>query len=102
LFFKVAALDERHDHGHHEDHEGHEWFAYFLFINFVLFACSFENTGWRGLGQFKQNPSIPSFQHGVLESRPTRMSPDASLRIWMPAIHAGMTKLCIYMFCERA
>ena len=32
-----------------------------------------------------------SFQHGVLESRPTWMSPEASLRTWMPAIHAGMT-----------
>jgi hypothetical protein len=24
------------------------------------------------------------------------------LRTWMPAIHAGMTKLCILMFCGRA
>jgi hypothetical protein len=39
-----------------------------------------------------QNPSIASFQHGVLESRLTWMSPDASLRTWMPAIHADMTK----------
>jgi hypothetical protein len=23
------------------------------------------------------------------------MSPEASLRTWVPAIHAGMTKLCI-------
>jgi len=35
--------------------------------------------------------SIPSFQHERLESRSTWMSPEASLRIWMPAIHAGMT-----------
>jgi hypothetical protein len=32
-------------------------------------TSSFENTGRRGLGHFRQNPSIPSFQHGVLESR---------------------------------
>jgi hypothetical protein len=24
------------------------------------------------------------------------------LRAWMPAIHAGMTKLSIFMFCGRA
>ena len=24
------------------------------------------------------------------------------LRTWMPAIHAGMTKLFIFMFCGRA
>jgi hypothetical protein len=37
-----------------------------------------------------------SFQHGALESRLTWMSPEASLRTWMPAIHAGMTKICIF------
>ena len=73
-----------------------------MFSSFVPFVRSFENTGRRGLGQFKQNPSIGSFQHGVLESRLTGMSPDASLRTWMPAIHAGMTKICIFMFCRRA
>jgi hypothetical protein len=36
-------------------------------------------------------PSISSFQHGVLEPRLTWMSADASLLAWMPAIHAGMT-----------
>ena len=34
-----------------------------------------------------------SFQHGVLESRLTRMSPDASIRTWIPAIHPGMTEI---------
>jgi len=24
------------------------------------------------------------------------------LRAWMPAIHAGMTEICIFMFCGRA
>jgi hypothetical protein len=67
-----------------------------------LMKHSFENTGRKGLGHFKQNPTIPSFQHGVLESRLTWMSPEASLRIWMPAIHAGMTKICIFIFCGRA
>jgi hypothetical protein len=46
----------------------------------------------------KQNPSMASFQHGVLESRLTWTFPDASVQIWMPAIHAGMTKICIFMF----
>ena len=46
----------------------------------ACFASSFENMGRMGLGHFKQNPSIPSFQHGALESRLTWMSPEASLR----------------------
>jgi hypothetical protein len=29
------------------------------------------------------------------------MFPEASLRTWMPAIHAGMTMICIFMFCRR-
>jgi hypothetical protein len=68
----------------------------------ALAMSSFENTGRRGLDQFKHNPSIASFQHGVLESRLTWMSPEASLRAWMSALHAGMTKICILMFCKRA
>jgi hypothetical protein len=35
--------------------------------------------------------SVSSFRHGVPEPRFTWMSPEASLRAWMPAIHAGMT-----------
>jgi hypothetical protein len=35
--------------------------------------------------------SVPSFRHGVPEPRFTWMSPEASLRAWMPAVHAGMT-----------
>ena len=70
--------------------------------SFVTFVISFENTARRGLGQFRQSPSIASFQHGVLESRLTWTFPDASLRTWMPAIHAGMTMICIFMFCGRA
>ena len=66
------------------------------------FVRSFENTGWRGYGHFKQNASIASFQHGVLEARLTGMSPEASLRAWMPAMHAGMTMISIFMFCGRA
>jgi hypothetical protein len=53
-------------------------------------------------GQFKSNPSIASFQHGMLESRLTWMSQEASLRNWMPAIHARMTMICIVMRCGRA
>src|SRR5215471_11025781 len=52
---------------------------------------SFENVA-KGVSLIlKQGHSIASFQHGVLESRSTWMSPEASLRIWMPAIHAGMS-----------
>ena len=32
-----------------------------------------------------------SFQHGVLESKSTWTSPEASMQTWMPAIHASMT-----------
>jgi hypothetical protein len=49
----------------------------------------FENKGWTRLNIFKQKASIASFRHGMPESRLTRMSPEASLRIWMPPIHAG-------------
>jgi hypothetical protein len=49
----------------------------FQFLNFVLpstllrscFTTSFENTARKNLDQLKQNPSMASFQHGVLESR---------------------------------
>jgi hypothetical protein len=67
----------------------------------IEFFQNLKIRGRRSLGQFKQNPSIASFQHGMLESRLTWMSPEASLRIVMPAIHAGMT-ICIFMFCGRA
>jgi hypothetical protein len=30
------------------------------------------------------------------------MSPEASLRTWMPAIHPGMTMNSIFIFCGRA
>jgi len=29
------------------------------------------------------------------------MSPDIP-QTWIPAIHAGMTKICVFMFCGRA
>jgi hypothetical protein len=57
-----------------------------------MFPCALSKIrGGGGVGQFKQ-PSIPSFQHGMLESSLTWMFPEASLQIWMPAIHAGMTR----------
>jgi hypothetical protein len=62
-----------------------------LFLLFFVF--SFENVGKGVSLTLKQPPSIPSFQHGGLESRSTWMSPEASLRTWMPAIHAGMTSV---------
>src|SRR5262249_30673403 len=46
--------------------------------------------------QVKYKPLIVSFQHGVLESRLTWMSPEASVRTWMPAIQAGMTENCFF------
>ena len=72
-----------------------------MFSNFVVFVSSFENTERRGLGQFKQNSSSVSFQHGVLESRLTWMFTEASSRTWMPAIHAGMTNPSSVMLNEE-
>src|SRR5437870_4555279 len=51
-----------------------------------------ENTGWRDFGPFEQSALdrvIPAWTAGI---RLTWMFPAASLRIRMPAIHAGMTK----------
>jgi hypothetical protein len=63
---------------------------------------SLENTGVEGLGQSWYDSSIsviPAWSAGI------QADVDVSgriLRPWMPAIHAGMTKLCIFMFCGRA
>jgi hypothetical protein len=65
-------------------------------------GCSFENTGRRGLRQFRQDPSIPSFQHGALESRLTWMSPEcilANLDAGNPCRH---DEHLIFMFFGRA
>jgi hypothetical protein len=67
----------------------------------ACFATSFENTAWRGLGQFKNllDYVIPAWTAGI------QADTDVSgriLRTWMPAIHAGMTMICIFMFCRRA
>jgi hypothetical protein len=43
------------------------------------------------LVNFSEYSSMSSFRHGVPEPRFTWMSADASLRTWMPAVHAGMT-----------
>jgi hypothetical protein len=56
---------------------------------------SFENTAWRGLGQFKNRLDyvIPAWTAGI------QADTDVSgriLRTWMPAIHAGMTMICIF------
>src|SRR5262249_53960079 len=65
-------------------------------IRLVLFTTL--NTDPRAsLGSSKR----PSFQHGVLESRLTWMSPEASLQSWMPAIH-GMTKISTFILYGRA
>jgi hypothetical protein len=68
----------------------------FIFISVgerKIMNRSFENTGGRSLGHFKQNPSIASFQHGMLESSSTWTSPKHPAN----PIHAGMTKICIFM-----
>ena len=44
----------------------------------------------------RRAPSIASFQHGVLQSRLTWMFAEASLRTWMPAILAGITKCAFH------
>jgi hypothetical protein len=43
------------------------------------------------LFNFGEYSAMSSFRHGLPEPRFTWMSPDASLRTWMPAVHAGMT-----------
>jgi hypothetical protein len=55
---------------------------------------SFEKGTLKEFAPYQQKAQFPSFQHGALESRSTWMSPDASLRAWMPAIHAGITEKC--------
>jgi hypothetical protein len=69
----------------------------------MSFATSFENT----LCEVKRLGSvlvrlldsvIPAWSAGIQVDR------DVSgriLRIWMPAIHAGMTKLSIFILCGR-
>src|SRR5262245_37182848 len=52
-----------------------------------------SSRSWRRTSVSLAQPTIASFQHGVLESSLTWMSPEASLQTWMPAIHAGMTKI---------
>src|SRR5262249_25661635 len=66
------------------------------------YKSSFENTGQRGPGHFKQSSSTASFQHGVLESKLTRMSLEHPDNLILPAIYAGMTTISIFMLCGRA
>src|SRR5262245_42975720 len=54
-------------------------------------AMIFFENGWRVFGRIQAGARPRHSSHGVLESRLTWMSPEASLRAWMPAIHAGMT-----------
>jgi hypothetical protein len=84
----------------HEGREEHEVYSQKYPNPFVSF---FENTGRRDLDQFKAEPLdcvIPAWSAGIQIDMD--VSPDASLQTWMPAIHAGMTKICIFMFCGRA
>jgi hypothetical protein len=66
-------------------------------FNFVLFAISFEIT----TGGEPRSPHcvIPAWRAGI------QADMDVSgriLRAWMPAIHAGMTIISIFMFWGRA
>src|SRR5215831_10796539 len=54
-------------------------------------AMIFFENGWRVFCRIQAGARLRHSSHGVLESRLTWMSPEASLRAWMPAIHAGMT-----------
>jgi hypothetical protein len=68
---------------------------------FVSFATSFENTRGGGPGSVLVrllDSVIPAWSAGI------QADMDVSgriLRIWMPAIHAGMTKLSVFMLCRR-
>jgi len=58
---------------------------------FFAISFSFENIGRRRLGHFSKTLSIASFQHGVLESSSTWMSPGhpESLDAGHPCRHDG-------------
>jgi len=53
---------------------------------------SFENRGQRDFVHFKQSPS--RLLHSSMDrlNQVNRKFPEASLRAWKPAIHAGMTE----------
>jgi hypothetical protein len=53
---------------------------------------SFQKGMLERLGQCRQTGAIASFQHGMLESRLTWMSPTISCGPWIPAVHAGMSE----------
>jgi hypothetical protein len=57
-------------------------------------TTSFENTARRGLGQFKQNPSMASFQHGVLESIYESFVKSGYSRIFIPSNLFGQISPC--------
>ena len=69
---------------------------------FVSFVISLENRkggGSRAVLVRLLDCVIPAWSAGI------QADMDVSGRIlhtWMPAIHAGMTKLSIFMFCGRA
>jgi hypothetical protein len=65
-------------------------------------VLSVENTRVEGLGQCRYDSSIPSFPAWSAGIQADVEVSGRILRIWMPAIHAGMTKLSMFMFCARA
>ena len=67
-----------------------------------LLYRSLENLAGMGPASVQAEPLdcvIPAWSAGI------QVEMDVSgriLRAWMPAIHAGMTEICIFMFCGRA
>jgi hypothetical protein len=55
------------------------------FFGVRLFATPQIGQPWR------KYSSMSSFRHGVPEPQVNMDVSDASLRTWMPAVHAGMT-----------
>ena len=94
---------------HREEHEGHEGRKDSFKIRcplyypiFVFFANTLENRNGGGLRSVLVrllDSVIPAWSAGI------QADMDVSgciLHTWMPAIHAGKTKLSIFMFCGRA
>ncbi|GEM_PF-1920835 len=73
--------------------------------DFVAFAISFEDLV--GVVDYRHEIRVSYVNTRLVVpawTAGTQVNMDVSgriLRAWMPAIHAGMTKLCIFMFGRR-
>jgi len=54
------------------------------------------------VGSSIESLPIASFQHGGREPQAHMDVSGGIPAAWMPAIHAGMTKISIFMFCGRS